>query len=168
MKKFVFILTVFISIVTLSFAWVSTIEETAARKAAEKKGIYTKTEGSMSINAVWIGKENGCDLVHVRKHYNYSRSKVEKIEKDLIVCPDKVSIKGYTPYDKPLKNKQVKTEAKKVAQLAQKYGTATGEIGNYIIEAFALRDYKECQVEVRIFNKNTNALLERFMTNGCK
>lgn len=83
------------------------------------------------------------------------------------MCPDKVSVRQYTPYDRPLKNKQVETEARRVAQLAQRYGAATGEVGNYIIEAFALRDYKKCQVEVRIFNRNTNALLKRFKTNGC-
>ncbi|WP_457635364.1 hypothetical protein [Persephonella sp.] len=168
MKKFISILTAFISTVLLSFAWVSSIEEIAARKAAERQGVYTKTEGSMSVTAVWIGKEKGCDLVHISKYYNYSRSKVEKIEKDLLVCQDKISVKGYTPYDKPLKNKQVEAEVKKIVQLAQKYGTATGEVGNYVIEAFALRDYKKCQVEVRIFNKTTNALLQRFRTNGCR
>ncbi len=167
MNKLTPILSSVALLIATSFAWVSTIEETAARKAAERQGVYTKTEGSMSVNAVWIGKEGECDLVHVSKYYNYSRSKVEKIEKELLVCPDKVSVRQYTPYDRPLKNKQVEAEARRVAQLAQRYGAATGEVGNYIIEAFALRDYKECQVEVRIFNRNTNALLKRFRTNGC-
>ncbi|WP_029523643.1 hypothetical protein [Persephonella sp. KM09-Lau-8] len=167
MKKLVLVLSTAILATTSSFAWVSTLEKTAARKAAERQGVYTKTEGSMSVNAVWVGKEGECDLVHIDKYYNYSRTKAEKIEKELLVCPDKVSVRQYTPYDRPLKNKQVETEARRVAQLAQRYGAATGEVGNYIIEAFALRDYKECQVEVRIFNRNTNALLKRFRTNGC-
>ena len=168
MKKFIFVLTAFIFTVMTSFAWVSSIEEIAARKAAKRQGVYTKTEGSMSVTAVWIGKEKGCDLVHISKYYNYSRNKVEKIKKELLVCSNKISVRQYTPYDRPLKNKQVKAETIRIIQLAQKYGTATGEVGNYVIEAFALRDYKKCQVEVRIFNKTTNALLQWFRTNGCR
>jgi hypothetical protein len=133
-----------------------------------KKGVFTKTNGSMAFEAVWVGERDGCDQVHVTKVYNYSRTKTQKIEKDVLVCNGKVTMMGETPLDRPLKNKQVSAEVRRVARLAQRYGAASGEVNNYIIEAFPLRDFEKCTVEVRIFNKNNGMLIERFRVNGCR
>jgi len=168
--KFIATLFTAIALTSLSNAttWLSDNEKKAARMAAQLKGDYTITSGSMSFHATWLRSEGECDIVHVDKYYNYSRTKATNISKDVMVCPDKISVITRTPYDKPLQNKQVYAEVKRVARLAQKMGRATGEVNQYIIEAFPVRDFKKCNVEVKIFNKNTLTLVYRTIVNGCQ
>jgi len=142
--KFIATLFTAIALTSLSNAttWLSDNEKKAARMAAQLKGDYTITSGSMSFHATWLRSEGECE--------------------------DKISVITRTPYDKPLQNKQVYAEVKRVARLAQKMGRATGEVNQYIIEAFPVRDFKKCNVEVKIFNKNTLTLVYRTIVNGCQ
>ncbi|MFZ5996813.1 MAG: hypothetical protein ACOYW7_04925 [Nitrospirota bacterium] len=140
--------------------------EELSREVASKKTTLIKVIGAQELVGLYNGSDDrGCSLVSVKKNWDINmpldRARVDT--HNFRVCGNVVNKEGQTGFERLPSG--IDLFVSRVAQNAQKYGSAEATYVGYILKGEALRDRDKCAVEVRILKDAR--LVDSRVVDGC-
>ncbi|WP_457641236.1 hypothetical protein [Persephonella sp.] len=130
-----------------------------ALKVAQNKTVYVKQQGAITYAGYYNGKENGCDLVSIKKKIGEKTDRIMNYK----VCNGQVETLPDTTV--PAVPNIVKAKARAFSVACQRYGITQMNVNGITLQCKPLRDYKKCSVEV-IYLDN-GRILDREIINAC-